>query len=157
MITVQGYGDEARLSESNASLKWVWFLKCCLCPSSSIVLPCLLLHLVSTSQSPPDLSPPTNKLQRLWICVSWGNSLPKAGNGPDFEKKKKKVLWGHCTLPVSWDKWFIKGQLIPCTCPEYWFNFFCICMNYTLCASLLCENSKRWNKNKRQQKALQRI
>lgn len=91
--------------------------------------------------------------KRLWICVSWGSLLHEAGNGPDLEK----VLWGLCTLPVSWDKWFIKRQFIPCTCPENWFNFFCICMNYTLCASLLCENSKRWNKNKRQQKALQRI
>lgn len=119
------------------------------CVAMLVGPPCVNL----TNPTPDPSSSHQQAAKRLWICVSWGSLLHEAGNGPDLEK----VLWGQCTLPVSWDKWFIKGQFIPCTCPENWFNFFCICMNYTLCASLLCENSKRWNKNKRHQKALQRI
>lgn len=119
------------------------------CVAMLVGPPCVNL----TNPIPDPGSSHQQAAKRLWICVSWGSLLHEAGNSPDLEK----VLWGLCTLPVSWDKWFIKGQFIPCTCPENWFNFFCICMNYTLCASLLCENSKRWNKNKRQQKALQRI
>lgn len=139
------------------------FLKCRLCPSSWIVLPCLLVHLVSTSQSPHPtcLLPSTNCKKTMNLC-QLRKFTPQGRKRPWFwgeknKTKKKKSCEDVVHFLFPGIKWFIKGQLIPCTCPEHWFNFFCICMNYTLCASLLCENSKRWNKNKRQQKALQRI
>lgn len=95
------------------------FLKCRLCPSSWIVLPCLLVHLVSTSQSPHPtcLLPSTNCKKTMNLCqlrkfTPQGRKRPWFWGEKNKTKKKSPVrtLYTSCFLGLNG---LLKDNLFP--------------------------------------------
>lgn len=99
------FRGEACLSESNASLKSVLFLKYCLCPAPSLCCHACWSTLSEPHNAPLLPIPPTNKLQKTMNPCRRRKFTPqyKARNSPDLEYERSSEDFRLRALPVSLD------------------------------------------------------